>query len=165
MPTLKESPGADDANSYLTDDEIRAMADERLDADELRADPLPDDVKRAAIMATRRLDQENFDGDAMSETQALAFPRSGITNSKTGADYSSSTIPTGIKRGTFELMLAINAGTFSVDDTGLENIDSMSVGPVNITPRGRPGGSLPANVLREINDFLETGGAVELVRG
>lgn len=141
------------------------IADERLDAAEFRAD-LTDDHRRAAIMATRRLDQEadRFRGDPVSSTQALAFPRSGIENARTGDDYPSNTIPLGIELATFELMLAISTGAFSLDDTGLETIDSINVGALNIVPNGRAAGALPANVERYLFDFTEAGGGAVIVR-
>lgn len=164
MPTINATPAAENANSYLSEEETLEMADERLDATDFFTTPLTDDEKRALIMATRRLDQEIYLGDAVTGAQALAFPRYGIINRRTGLEYPSNVVPKDIKRAQFELALALRKGTYSIEDSGLEAIDQMNVGPVNITPRNRAADALPANVERYLFDFIASYSGAEIVR-
>lgn len=152
MPTIDATVGGADANSYVTLSEATDYFDERLNtADWDGAEQ--DDQERALIMATRRLDQESYEGvrdDVDHEDQALEWPRSGATHPD-GHAYDHDVIPPLIKRATYELALAM-LGDDLLDDTGLEGFEEVSVGPLSVVPRhSQRAGELPEHVRREID--------------
>jgi len=94
------TPGAADANSYITLAEAQAYADGDIDAVEWYA-ASTDQRTRALITATRNLDLVGFVGTRSTTTQALAWPRKDFkTTEKTYADDE---IPAEIKTATWEL--------------------------------------------------------------
>lgn len=164
MPEINSTTGSASANSYVSLVEFDSFIDERTDADEF-ADFSADEKARALIEATRRLDQESFCGAKTTETQALEFPRYD-TYDQNGYYYNSDAIPRPVKNAQMELAAAFLNGTFSTQDTGLENFASFSKSDLSLTPRGLPAGRLPAQVTRYLRDFLLAGGGeIQLVRG
>ena len=152
MPTIDATVGGTTANSYAIRSAFLAWADERLDGVIVSA-ASGTEQDRALIMAARRLNNEHYEGEKASQNQALAFPRVGILD----ADFRelpSDTIPVDIVYAQFELALALLDGAYENKDTGLEQLDSMSVDAVNLTPSGREGGELPAQVYRYLADYL-----------
>ncbi|NBS70351.1 hypothetical protein EBT31_15775 [bacterium] len=94
------TPGAADANSYITLAEAQAYADGDIDAVEWYA-ASTDQRTRALITATRNLDLVGFVGTRSTTTQALAWPRKDFkTTEKT---YAADEIPAEIKTATWEL--------------------------------------------------------------
>lgn len=70
--TIVATPGAADANSHVTADEMTAYCDARLNASVWTA---ADDQLPALVEATRDLTTLAYVGDRGSATQALAWPR------------------------------------------------------------------------------------------
>ena len=141
--------GGASANSYVTDAEATAYFIGRLNAEawDVALDP-----EAALLSAARRLDQESYRGTSAEAAQALAWPRSGVTD-EDGRTVASDAIPDRVKRAQMELALAM-LGDDLLADTGLEGFESVKVGPLDVTPRHRTAGALPANVRRELAPFL-----------
>lgn len=96
--TLVATVGSASANSYSTTAELDTVADELLPAPEAwdRADS--DTRARAMVKATRILDQFDFPGDRVDDTQALAWPRDEVWKPSELALYSTTAIPEPVKR-------------------------------------------------------------------
>lgn len=161
MPTLTATVGSASSNAYATVSDADTYFDERLQASEWTSGAT-DDKERALIMATRRIDQEKFEGTQDTEGQALKWPRSGARDDD-DVEYSSDSIPGIIKQATYELALHLlneNAGsTDYLAPTGLEQFERAKVGPMDVTIRsGFDAGELPDNVRRLLRPVLQTPG-------
>lgn len=172
--TIQATAGHASANSYITRADAqsyfdgRSYADAWTDADDL-------DKDKALVSATRRLDQERWKGTPTATTQSLKWPRYGVEN----PDYNDSgqwqgyyggllldqtTIPQWLEHATCELALVLLANNL-LEDTGLEMLEQVGVGDLNVTPRKGRAGRLPANVWRSCAPYLMGGGGtVALVR-
>jgi hypothetical protein len=162
MPTLVSTVGGATSNSYVSSAEATTYFDERLYASAWD-DAETDDQDRALIMATRRLDAEEFAGEKATSGQALKWPRIGACD-QDGYEYATGVIPDVIKQATCELALAL-LGEGSPDllsDPGLEAFESVKVGPIEVVPRSFAdrhalalrAGALPANVKRLLRFVL-----------
>jgi len=168
MPTVDATVGGANANSYVEVAEADTYFDERMgtaDWDGVSAD----DRARALIMATRRIDQEPFEGvkaDFDPEDQALAWPRE-AADGPDGHVFDHDELPERIKQATYELALVIVGDSSFLDDTGLESFSEVSVGPLSVTPRHKQkGGELPETVKRLLDPFTVGGEhTVRIYRG
>jgi hypothetical protein len=107
-----------------------------------------DEKNRAVVMATNRLEQEEYHGTPTSSTQRLLWPRSGLSDDD-GRSYDQDTIPRPVEEATYELALALLNGETELKDTGLEGFNRAKVGSLEVEPRhGREAGALPRQVLR-----------------
>lgn len=119
------TPGASNANSFVTEEEVIAYMAARLNADKwttVSGTTCTEDEKKALVEATRELTSRNWIGLPASSTQALAWPRQWATNpdSPTYDYYSTSEIPRRVKDATCELAFQfIKAG--SIDVAALDN--------------------------------------------
>ena len=98
MATLKAVAGAVDANAYATRDQAVAIFDARPGTSAWSA---ANDAKRdaALIEATAEFGQRfTWRGEKAETTQALAFPRTGLT--RDGVEVAADSIPTEIVRAT-----------------------------------------------------------------
>ena len=96
MATLKATPGAVDANAYATRDQAVAIFEGRPGASAWAS---ATDAKRdaALVEATAELEQRfTWRGEAASTTQALAFPRIGLTRDR--AEVAGDSIPAELVR-------------------------------------------------------------------
>ena len=153
------------SNSYSTVDGVSALLAERLGAGTDWEDAGENDQAAACITATRRLDQEAYEGCKTSYLQALQFPRFGIYDQDDNL-YDASAIPPPILLAHAELCLALIRDPELLDDTGLEGFSDLSVGSVALKMRNQSSGKLPAHVARYLRDFRTAGdGEVRLVRG
>jgi hypothetical protein len=144
---INATPGAADANSYLTLAEATAYFESRA--------PLPawdnaPSQEALLVMATRVMDMAlsgskilvdddhyrimpKWAGAPATETQALAWPRIGMLN-RNGFAIPSDSIPNDLKAAVAEL-----AGQLAVADLTLDNkiavqgIQSVSAGPVSVS--------------------------------
>lgn len=133
------------SNSYVTRAEATTYFGDRLDVDEW--DDATNAQKDAAlVMATLRLEQEDYIGSRVDEDQNLRWPRYSVYIDNVLQD--SGAIPRVIKEATYELALAILKDTTLLSDTGLEGFESVKLGELDVTPRFRAGGTLPAEVNR-----------------
>jgi len=158
-PTLDATVGGPSANSYATVAEADTYVDERMDTADWDG-ASADDKARALIMASRRIDQESFEGvkaDIDPEDQALEWPREGA-DGPDGHVFDHNELPERLKQAAYELALVIVGDSSFLDDTGLESFSEVSVGPLSVTPRHQQkGGELPETVKRLLDPFTVGG--------
>ena len=161
--TINATVGSATANSFGTLEEATAYFDERLNADAWYTDS--EKQKRALVMATRRLNRENWLGSRASTVQAPAWPRSDVPKidavsgygawefGSTARDYYLTTeIPLEIKHAEFELALAYLEGWTEGADGVSEFSES---GGVTVKFRqARPDGELPGAVVQLIAPLI-----------
>jgi hypothetical protein len=142
---LDATIGGASSNSYVTRAEATTYFGDRLDVDEW--DDATNAQKDAAlVMATLRLEQEDYVGSRADEDQNLKWPRMSVYIDNVYQD--SADIPRPIKEATYELALAILKDNTLLADTGLEGFESVKLGEMDVVPRFRAGGTLPAEVTR-----------------
>lgn len=163
MPTLDATVGGADANTYITLANANTYFDERLYVDDW-TDASDDDKSRALIMAARRFNQCDWQGAKSASSQALAWPRQD-TFDEDGNQYASDEIPQAILDGQCELALELIKSDI-LADSGLDQFESVAVGPVKIDVRHAPTGDLPPNVRRIVAHILSGSPAgPKLLRG
>ncbi len=153
------------ANSYSLVAEADSYFDERLGVSSWSA-AIADDKARALIMATRRIDLEEFEGSRVSEEQALKWPRFGADDAD-GWWIEQDEIPIQVKQASFEMALALLEDPEGLEDTGLEAFERVKVGPIEVEPRHlEQADELPDIVRRLLAPFLLVSGAsIRLIRG
>lgn len=165
MPlTLVATPGAANANSYLTE----AEADDYFEARLPLATPWDEADSKAAllVMATRTIDamfrgtkilvqaygsieahylvRRTWTGAPALTTQRLAWPRSGMFD-QNGNTIATSVIPEDLKFATAELAGQLGLGDRTLDnDVAVQGITSVKAGSVAVTFRD---GSILSQVL------------------
>lgn len=123
------TPGAPDANSYVTLEEANAYHQARLHNDEWQS--ADDAQKEAAILwATRLLDREMWAGRRTNELQGLRWPRTGIYDQD---DYwiKQDVVPTFLKNATAELAFLLLQSDRSAE-SGTEGFNRIKVGPIEL---------------------------------
>lgn len=160
-PTIDTTIGGSDANSYLSRADANSLADERLQTTNWD-DATDPDKDRALIQATRRIDQEKFEGKKDTDGQALKWPRQDAFDDDK-REIDSDIIPAIVEEATFEMALHLlneNAdANDALGETGLEQFSRAKVGPMDVDIRaGFDGGELPAQVHRELRPVLKTPG-------
>lgn len=146
---IKPTPGADDANSFVSVAEMTAYCDSRLNASAWNVDD--EALLPALVEATRDISNMSFVGARVTATQTLSWPRDSAanpdlegTNDNLVFDllqrdlpmyYDPTTIPQRIKDATCELALQyIKAGTSdlaAVDPN--RGVIQKTVGPLTTT--------------------------------
>ncbi|MFW6084875.1 MAG: DnaT-like ssDNA-binding protein [Gemmatimonadota bacterium] len=175
MPSgIDATVGGESANSYVTLEEANAYFDDRLNA-AAWDDASEENRTRALLQATRRLEQEEYEGepvdppvdaDVVGSRQALKWPRH-ATDDDAGWTFDEEAVPEIVRRAQMELALAYLAADSDRDaDTGLEGFAQVAVGPIEVTPRhAHRAGTLPENVRRILRPVLRTSrGTVRLRR-
>jgi hypothetical protein len=143
------TPGAADANSYLTLADAQAIVDGLvLDADVTAWGTATTDAKnRALYTAAQRLDRERFLGARATDTQSMQWPRTGVRKPDTyintyatgfpfriTTDYfTDSEIPPQIKQAQVVLAVYLNNNTDSLGLSGLEDYNSVTIGPISVS--------------------------------
>jgi hypothetical protein len=163
--------GGSTSNSYVTRANAQTYFDGRLDVDEW-TNASGADKDRSLIMATYRLEHEEFPGTKAAPTsQALEWPRYG-TYDQNGTGWDSDEIPTPIERACCELAIALLKSPTLLADTGLEGFKQVGIGggAVAVQPRASfKGGKLPATVRRLLSNgriwIGRSGVSGPLVRG
>lgn len=152
------TPGALDANSYLTLAEANAYHQARLHNDEWQAATEPN--KEAALLwATRLLDREMWSGRRTNELQGLRWPRTGIYDQDDfwiGQDV----IPQFLKNATAELAFLLLQSDRSAE-SGTEGFNRIKVGPIeldiNNTDRVK---TVSPEVYQQISYYVESSTAL-----
>ena len=160
MPTIDATVGGASSNSYATVSDADTYFDERVGGTDWAGST--DQKERALITATRRLDQETYEGLKVAERQALKWPRYWAEN-EDGTEYAENAIPTIVKYACYELALQfeIDRGNSKTPllDTGLEEFDEAAVGSMDMKRSRRfSAGQLPATVKRLLRPVLTTAG-------
>jgi hypothetical protein len=144
------TPGAANANSYLTLAEAQAIIDGFVqDADVQHwGSGNTDSRNRALFTATQRLDRERFLGARATDTQALQWPRTGVRKPDTyintyavgfpfriTTDYFTDTeIPTQIQYAQAVLAVFLHNNTSALGLSGLEDYKNVKIGSLDVTP-------------------------------
>jgi hypothetical protein len=144
------TPGAANANSYLTLAEAQAIIDGFVqDADVQHwGSGNTDSRNRALFTATQRLDRERFLGARATDTQALQWPRTGVRKPDTyintyavgfpfriTTDYFTDTeIPTQIQYAQVVLAVFLHNNTDALGLSGLEDYKNVKIGSLDVTP-------------------------------
>lgn len=132
------TPGAANANSYVTSDEADAYFETRLFSSAWTA--ASDDSKEAALIWSCRLLDAAFKwrGVTASNTQALAWPRIGLLTF-TGFPLADTVIPQQLKNAHSEFAGILLSGDRTADNPDLkilggdQSVTSIKAGPVALT--------------------------------
>jgi hypothetical protein len=144
-------------SSYATVAEADAYFEDRLDV-AAWVSASSTQKAQALITATKFLDEFEWTGIAVSESQALAFPRIGTYfDPRIGyeIDLDSTTTPTRIVTATYELAYHLINNDGLLDDTG--SVKSLSIGSINLQVV-LPANKIPGNVKRIIKPLLVNSG-------
>ena len=152
MPTIIATPGAANANSFLTLEEFRDYYETRIP---VNAWDDVDSEEAMIIMATRLLVAKfsptrklirgakpsesyylvspTWTGSVATTTQALPWPRSGMYD-RNGNTIATDVVPQDLKNATAELALHLAIGDRTLDnDVALQGITSVRAGSVAVT--------------------------------
>ena len=144
-------------NSYCTVAEADAYFEDRID---VAAWNNADDEQKAQalVTATFTLDDMTWTGVAVSESQSLAFPRSGnYFDPKLGISVAlDDTVPTRVTNATFELAYHYLNNDGLLDDSG--SALNIQVGRITLEDVRLPS-SMPSHIKTHINPLLKNGGA------
>lgn len=130
---LIATPGAADANSYVTLAEYNAYLLARLHVPAAASGATDAQKEAALIMATRTLDaMQCFTGAAATSTQALKWPRTGMVN-KNGFPIADNVIPQELKDATSELAMQLAVSDITLDnDAAIQGLTKVKAGPVEL---------------------------------
>lgn len=135
-----------DSNSYISVAAADAYFAFHLDGVQFW-NSLPTVTKQAALVqATNRLDVETFSGRPTTNTQRLQFPRlyvldrnykdDRVVDASGNVYIDSDKIPRELADATCEMALhylKVQAGEFTVDENDLETLQSMKIGPIDVS--------------------------------
>lgn len=118
-------------NSYATVEEADAYFADRLDV-AAWTDADPSQKAKALVTATSVLDEQQWTGSAISESQLLAFPRiGGYYDPKLGTFIEFSLVPSRIIFATFEQSYHLLNNDGLLDDSG--SVTNLSVSSINLS--------------------------------
>jgi len=132
--TIIATPGAADANSYLTLADAETILHARPHHETVwDAGALTDDQKKAALVwATRIISQYHYKGSPTYETtQALPWPRIGVYDND-GREFDDATIPEWLEVATAELAFNMIASD-RLSDAGTEGFSKIELGSLKLT--------------------------------
>ena len=148
--TLVATPGAADANSYLTLAAAQTIIDGFVQDPDVQHwnSGNTDSRNRALFTATQRLDRERFLGARATDTQALQWPRTGVRKPDTyintyavgfpfriTTDYFTDTeIPDQIQKAQAILAVYLNNNKDGIGLSGLEDYKNVKIGSLDVTP-------------------------------
>ena len=153
---MDSTVGGASANSFVSQAAASTYFGGRLGADAW-TDASTTDKDAALMMATLRLDAENYVGYTVTLTQRLQWPRFS-TYDRNGHFYASDAIPLVIQQATFEYALALLQEPTLLNDTGLEMFQNVRLGNLDVTPRNLASARLPAIVKQLIAPVRQGGG-------
>lgn len=152
---IEATPGHASANSYVTVAETDAYFTARLIS---AWGALGAPAKEAALIsATDYIDatyETQFKGLRASSTQALAWPREGVTID--GVEIPPTIIPTRLKHAQMQLALKASAGELLADETQTVQREKVDVIEVEYA-RGSTGGTLYTFVSRLLAPLVRGG--------
>jgi hypothetical protein len=145
-------------NSYATVSEADSYFEDRLDV-AAWTNANATQKAQALVTATRTMDELDWIGIAVSDTQALAFPRVGVYfDPRLGSDLSldETFVPKRIITATYELAYHLLNNDGLLDDTG--SVKNLSIGSISLDVIDAPG-KIPLHVKRIIRPLLINGGS------
>ena len=144
------TPGAANANSYVTLAEAQAIVDGFIEDADVQSwgSGNTDSQNRALFTATQRLDRERFLGARATDTQALQWPRTGVRKPDTYINtyavgfpfrittdyYTDTEIPTQIQYAQVVLAVFLHNNTDALGLSGLEDYKNVKIGSLDVTP-------------------------------
>ena len=165
--TIVATAKASDANSYVTLADAEVYFEERLHSDEWDNASETDKIA-ALVLATELLDVAyNWEGYKVSTTQALRWPRSGVTTPD-GESVSSSEIPSFLADATAEFALGLLTND-RLKDSPTQGFSQIKVGPIymQISSNASRGNIVPTTVdfmLSHYGNVKTSGGERRLER-
>ena len=151
--TFDATVSGETATSYVTVEYADSFFNLRLNSDSW--DELTTTEKQAALVqATRRIDNEYFQGDKKSRLQSLQWPRNFIFD-KNGYPRDSSVIPSEIEHAVCEMAFyLVDEDNREVSDSMMTDMKRVKIGPLEYEFRdSRTGDKLPpvvTNLLKAI---------------
>ena len=144
-------------NSYVTAGEADVYFADRLNATAWTG-ATTGEKEQALVTATSQLDNKGWIGYAVSDTQALAFPRVGAYfDPKIGADVIlDANVPVRIEVATMELAYHLLNNSDLLDDTG--TVDDIIVGSIELYDL-KSASKFPSTVLQYISPLLDRSGS------
>lgn len=144
-------------NSYVTVSEADEFFADRLD---VAAWTTADAIQKAQslVTATAALDEMDWVGTAVSESQPLAFPRNGTyfdTRLGFEATLDPLVTPSRIVAATYELAYHFLNNDGLLDDTG--SVETLNIGSISLSNVEAPE-RIPYSVKRYIKPLLRAGG-------
>lgn len=145
-------------NSYADVTEADAYFANRLDVAAWVDETVPANKEKALVTATMLLDEQLWIGTAISETQPLAFPRSGnFFDPRLGINVNlTNDIPDRVVKATFEIAYHLLNNDGLLDDSG--RVNSLRVGSVDLNTIVQPN-LIPNVAKRLIQPLLREGGS------
>ena len=146
--------GGSDANSYVTADDAETYFSTRFDSGSWQS--ATDGEKSGSLLsATNLLEQREWNGTAVTSTQALHWPRNGIPK-RVGFTFESNTaIPQRIKNAQMELAFALVEQTIDLSPSNDAFDGALRIGPITIPKKIRGAKTRwPAIVGRELTGLL-----------
>lgn len=133
MPTVITTPGAADANSYISVAEFDLYVTTRPHVPSVVSTATQVQKEAAIIAATRIIDSHVcFLGSAVTGTQALMWPRHGML-SRTGFTILTTVIPQELKTATAELAVLLLMGDRSLDLAPVaQGLKGLKAGPISL---------------------------------
>lgn len=143
-------------NSYVTVNEADAYFETRMDVAAWNT-AKDDDKESALVTATSMLDDLNWVGVVESDSQSLAFPRTGsYFDPRKGYEVDFSGVPSRIVRATCEMAYHLLNNDGLLDNTG--SVFDLQVGSIKLNKIRSPH-DIPSHVDRIINPMLVNRGA------
>lgn len=162
---VEDGTGLTTANSYATVAEANTYHEGRLHNLAWQND-YDDDTKAAALVwATRLLDQLRWEGNRMTTTQALRWPRGNVLDRERDALLDDDEIPAWLKDATAELAarLVEEDRTKLADDQIISGKTTQATSALMWPRDRRATASIPSAVLNLIQPYIVQGSA-RLVR-
>ena len=144
-------------NSYVTVAEADTYFQDRIDV--AAWTEASDDTKRQALItATAQIDTLNWTGYAISESQSLAFPRSGeYFDPRLGRTITlDSTVPDRVLNATYELAYHLLNNDGLLDDTG--TVTDLQISSIKLNIKTNPS-KIPYIVNNLVRPLLVNGGS------
>lgn len=142
-------------NSYVSLAEANSYFEDRIDV-AAWSEASDTQKSQALVTAASILEILDWAGTAVSDLQALAFPREGsYFDPRLGypVDFTS-TIPDRVIKAQYELAYHLLNNDGLLDDSG--GVDNLTIGPIQLTQIKSPS-HLPAIVYRQIKPLLSVG--------
>jgi hypothetical protein len=146
-----------DVNSYATVGEADSYFADKLDVAAWDAADATAKAK-SLVTATSLLEGMNWGGVAVSESQALSFPRSGTYfDPRLGYETElPSIVPDRILKATFELAYHLQNNDGLLDNTG--SVKNLTIGSLSLQGV-RAASEIPSTVSRLVQPLLANGGS------
>lgn len=162
--TLDATIGGANSNSLLSIERAGAILEKNMGSRSDWANADGETKKSALITATERIELDRWKGRRATETQALSFPRLDLID-QNGEEYADNIIIPDIEYGVALLAAALIRNPRLLEDTGLENLSSVSTAEKSITQRGLRPGRLPGQVERYLSRWrVEGDGYAQAIR-